>query len=188
MSNMIRNKSKVSRVMASVSAACAVAVFAQLAVAAPTNEDDPRSQAKRMYDRIAGVPADDATLTLMAADITGGSKLNAALRATDAPEFYSVTLKNFVTPWTNRDQSVFAPLNDYTATVIGMVRDDKPFNTALSADILYTSNAPGLAAPSAGNNDHYAQAETQGVNLKATLVETTQSAVYGIPAAGTAGL
>ena len=36
----------------------------------------------------------------------------------------TVTLKNFATPWTNRDQTVFAPLNDYTATVIGMVRDD----------------------------------------------------------------
>ena len=27
-------------------------------------------------------------------------------------------------PWTNRDQSVFVPLNDYVATFIGMVRDD----------------------------------------------------------------
>jgi hypothetical protein len=40
-------------------------------------------------------------------------------------------------PWTNRDQTVFAPLNDYVATFIGMVRDDVPFNTALSADILH---------------------------------------------------
>ena len=48
-----------------------------------------------------------------------------------------------VMPWTNRDQTVFAPLNDYAATVIGMVRDDVAFNTALSADILYTVNAPG---------------------------------------------
>ena len=41
-------------------------------------------------------------------------------------------------PWTNRDQTVFAPLNDYVATFIGMVRDDVPFNTALSADLTYT--------------------------------------------------
>ena len=32
---------------------------------------------------------------------------------------------------------MFAPLNDYTATVIGMVRDDVPFNTLLSADLVY---------------------------------------------------
>ena len=41
-----------------------------------------------------------------------------------APSFYNVTLKNMAVPWTNRDQSVFVPLNDYVATFIGMVRDD----------------------------------------------------------------
>jgi hypothetical protein len=69
-----------------------------------------------------------------------------------------------------------------------MVRDDVPFNTALSADILYVSNAPGLPAPSPANNDHYADAEAQGVDLKATLVKTTQSAAYGTPSEATAGL
>jgi hypothetical protein len=112
----------------------------------------------------------------------------AAKYATDNPNFYNVTLKNFVAPWTNRDQTVFVPLNDYTATVIGMVRDDVAFNTVLSADILYTSNANGLPAPSNANDDHYAIAETNGVDLKATLVQTTQSSVYGLPAAATAGV
>jgi hypothetical protein len=69
-----------------------------------------------------------------------------------------------------------------------MVRDDVPFNTALSDDILYTSNASGLPAPSPANNNHYAAAETNGVDLKATLVRSTQSAVYGTPAEATAGL
>ena len=67
-----------------------------------------------------------------------------------------MTLKNFAMPWTNRDATVFSPLNDYVATVIGMVRDNVPFNTALSADILYTSNASGLPAPSLANDNHYA--------------------------------
>jgi hypothetical protein len=147
----------------------------------------PREQAKRMHDRIAGVPPSEAVLDSMAA-LVPTDPVAAALLATDDPAFYNVTLKNLVTPWTNRDQTVFAPLNDYTATVIGMVRDDKSFNTALSADILYTVNSGGLPAVSATNNDHYATAETNGVNLKTALQETTQSAVYGIPVAGTAGL
>ena len=98
-----------------------------------------------------------------------------------------MTLKNLVIPWTNRDQTVFAPLNDYAATVIGMVRDDVAFNTALSADILYTVNAPGLPAPSTANNNHYATAEANGVDLSTTLDATTQSAAYGTPTAATAG-
>ena len=32
-------------------------------------------------------------------------------------------------------------LNDYTATVVGMVRDDVPFNTLLSADLVYIADS-----------------------------------------------
>lgn len=182
MSNMSRGKSQVSRGVAVAGAACALVLFAQLADAGS------REQAKRIYDRIAGVPPSEATIVDMAADIDAGRAVDAALTATQAPTFYNVTLKNFVTPWTNRDQTVFAPLNDYTTTVIGMVHDDVPFNTVLSADILYTLNAPGLPQPSASNNDHYEQAEANGVDLSAHLVKTQQSTVYGIPAEGTAGV
>ena len=95
--------------------------------------------------------------------------LAAAQVATQAADFYNVTLKNLAIPWTNRDQTVFAPLNDYAATVIGMVRDDVPFNTALSADILYTVNSPGLPPPSNASNSHYATAEANGIDLSTTL-------------------
>jgi hypothetical protein len=117
--------------------------------------------------------------------------VNAAVIATDpatAPTFYNVVLKNMVTPWTNRNQTVFAPLNDYTATVIGMVRDNVPFNQVLSGDILYTVSGSGLPAVSIANNDHYAAAETNGVNLATALQATSQSAAYGFPAAATAGV
>jgi hypothetical protein len=93
-----------------------------------------------------------------------------------------------VIPWTNRNQTVFAPLNDYAATVIGMVRDNVPFNQVLSQDILYTVNSSGLPAVSPANNNHYAMAEANGVDLSTTLVPTSQSAAYGIPTAATAGV
>jgi hypothetical protein len=163
----------------------ALVALAQLAVPALAGVPE---QAKRIHDRIAGVPPSDTVLTQMIADLNANNPSAAAALATANANFYNVTLKNFVAPWTNRDQTVFTPLNDYTATVIGMVRDDLPFNTVLSDDILYTSNASGLPAAAAGNNNHYAMAETNGVDLKATLVRTTQSATYGIPAAATAGI
>jgi len=184
MSNTSRKKSRVSRAVALAAGACALTLFAQIA-AADINEQDARARAKRIHDRIAGVPPSETVLDNMANRITNNDPVGAAELATEDPAFYSVTLKNFVTPWTNRDQTVFAPLNDYTATVIGMVRDDKPFNTALSANILYIVRG---SQPSATSNDHYAQAETNGVDLKAMLEETTQTAVYGTPDAATAGL
>jgi len=148
----------------------------------------PNEQAKRMFDRIAGVPPSSTELTTMAGYLTSGDTTDAVNVALNAAPFYNTVLKNFAMPWTNRDQTTFAPLNDYVATFIGMVRDDIPFNTALSADILYISNAPGLPAPSAANNSHYATAESTGVNLQTTLVQTTQSGVYAIPTTATAGL
>jgi hypothetical protein len=84
---------------------------------------------------------------------------------------------------------VFAPLNDYTATVIGMVRDDVPFNTLLTADLLYVASAgAGLPAYSPANNELYEQMESRGVNLKTTLAAVTQSSVTGLPPAATAGV
>ena len=166
-----------------VTALVVLAAFASHASAGP------REQAKRMHDRIAGVPPSATVLDAMAAEITAGRADDAALIAMDNPAFYSVTLKNLVTPWTNREQTVFAPLNDYTATVIGMVRDDLPFNEVLSADVLYVGNAGlGLPAVSAANNTHYEELETRGVNMLTGLQRTTQSGVYGTPPAATAGV
>ena len=148
----------------------------------------PRDQAKRIHDRLAGVPPSDAVLTQMESDIQAGNPQTAAFTAMDNPAFYSVTLKNMATPWTNREQTVFAPLNDYTATFIGMVRDGVPMNTALSADLLYIGSGPGIPAYSASNNDHYEALENNGVDLQANLQGTTQSALLGLPTAATAGL
>jgi hypothetical protein len=148
---------------------------------------DARTQAKRLHDRIASVPPTDATLNSMAALITGGNALGAANMATQSSAFYNVTLKNFAAPWTNRDQSVFVPLNDYTATVIGMVRDDVPFNTVLSDDILYVGNgtSPGYSPTS---NAHYDALEASNADLSTVLTRTTQSSLTGIPTAATAGV
>jgi hypothetical protein len=183
------SSSRLARRTSAVGTACALIVLAPMATPALAG---PAEQAERIYERIAGVPAPAAVLTQMTTAITNSpgqaGLVAAAAIATDAPSFYNVVLKNFVIPWTNRDQTVFAPLNDYAATVIGMVRDNVPFNTALSADVLYTSNASGLPAVSSADNNHYAMAETNGVDLKATLVATTQSAAYGLPTEATAGL
>lgn len=163
-------------------------VTLSLLAAMPAHADS-RSQAKRLHDRLAGVPPSPATLNTMASMISGGDALGAANLAMQAPSFYNATLKNWITPWTNRDQTAFVPLNDYTATVIGMIRDDKPFNTLLSADILYVGGS-GLPAYSSANNTLYQQLEDQDLNLgdSAVLVESTQSAHSALPPAATAGV
>jgi hypothetical protein len=150
---------------------------------------DSRDQAKRLHDRIAGVPPSESTLTAMAAEIDANRELDAALMATDAPEFYSVTLKNFAAPWTNRDRSVFVPLNDYIATVIGIVRDERDFREILYGDIIYvgTGTTNGYRP---NDNDHYEELEASGADLsnQTTFRMQTQSSVTGLPPQATAGV
>ena len=160
----------------------ALALLGTNALAAGPNAD----QATRIYNRIAGIPPTAAQLATMTA---ASDAVSAALIATQDPAFYNNTIRNMAAPWSNRDQSVFVPLNDYTATVVGMVRDDVPFNTLLSADLVYTADgAAGVPAYSPANNAMYDAMDTNNVDLKAHLQSSTQSALTGIPAAATAGI
>ena len=190
MKNMTWMKTRVAGVLAARRAVSQMLIASVLsvAIAAPAAAG-PREQAKRIHDRLAGVPPSAAVLQQMEDAIQIGNARAAADIAMDNVNFYNVTLKNFAAPWTNRDQSVFVPLNDYVATVIGMIRDEVPFNTLLSADLQYVGS-PGIvaAAPAANNNNHYEQLEADNVNLRDNLVSTTQSSINGLPSTATAGV
>ncbi|MEM1435933.1 MAG: hypothetical protein AAGG11_17880 [Pseudomonadota bacterium] len=151
---------------------------------APCGHAGPREQAKRLHDRLTGTPPSAAVLDAMTAKIEAGDAVGAALDATRAPAFYNTTLREFATPWTNRDQSVYRDLNDSTATVIGMVRDDLPFDQLLYEDIVYVGGEGVSNTPYAqDNNDHYRELQEQGVDLgdPTALVRTTQSALPDTP-------
>lgn len=166
-------------------ALCALLIGTSFAVQA-----GPREQALQIHNRIAGVPPSEAVLLDMAEHIDNGEVDAAVEMAMENEGFYSVTLKNMATPWTNRDMNVFAPLNDYTATFIGMVRDGEDIRGLLYDNILYTGNGSGLPAYANDNNNHYEALEEQGLPLgdPDTLVKRTQSEVTGLPAEATAGI
>lgn len=150
-----------------------------------------REQARRLHDRLAGVPPTQAVLAQMQAEISGGNPLAAAEIAMNSKSFYNVTVKNMVTPWTNEEQTRFAPLNDYTATVIGMVRDGIDFRRALYDDILYVGVSPDatpLPVYNSGDNNHYEALERRNLDLRTALQQRSQSSVTGLPAAATAGV
>lgn len=150
-----------------------------------------REQAKRMYDRLTGTPPSPALLDTLTSRVGSSGLEDTAMFIMDRTQahssaFYSVTLKNFATPWTNRDQTVFAPLNDYTATVIGMVRDDRDFRGILSEDVVYVGNAS--PAYSSVNNLHYEALESSNADLRVVLQAVPQSSVNGLPSTATAGI
>lgn len=146
-------------------------------------------QAKRLHDRIVGVPASAQTLDAMVTLLDSNQQISAAYKAMESEHFYSTTLKVFSTPWTNKEQDVFGELNDYSATFIGIVRDDIDFRKILQDDIVYVGNND-LNLPNYNNNSnsHYQALENQFINLKDELVQTTQSSLNGLPPEATAGV
>lgn len=146
-------------------------------------------QAKRLHDRLAGVPADAATLSQMQTLLDAGDANAAAQLAMQHPDFYRTTLKLFAAAATNRDQDVFEPLNDYIATVIGLVRDDVDYRQLLQTDILYVgADSLGLPPYQSDNNAHYLALEQQAVDLAQYLQPRAQSSLNAIPADAAAGV
>lgn len=147
----------------------------------------PREIAWKMHNRLTGVPPSAAVLDQMADLVSKGQLQDAAQMAMENPYFYNLNLKNWLIPWTNKDQSPRQPLNDYAATMIGMIRDDVPFDQALYGDIIYTgkdglTGTGGTAIPaySKADNNHYTALETNLIDLKANLVQKQQSTLTGI--------
>ena len=162
-----------------------ISIFLSCVVSVTTAWAGPREQAKRMHDRLVGVPPSVAVLDSMEASIQAGDAIGAAMEAMQDPAFYNSTVREFATPWSNREQSVYAPLNDATATVIGMIRDDVPFDQVLYEDIVYlgSSDLAGIPAYSQTDNDHYAELQVNRVDLSDpnNLVADQQSALPGAP-------
>ena len=152
----------------------------------------PREQAKRIHDRLTGVPATNDDLNqmeiLLGTDTSGKTAAEYAINnSSNKSAFYNVTLKNFASPWTNEAQDVFVPLNDYSATVIGLIRDGEDFRQVLHGDVIYK----GSAAYSMTNNAHYENLESSNADLSnsAVLQKQTQSSVItGLPTNATAGV
>lgn len=154
-----------------------------------------REQAKRIHDRLVGTPPSADCLTQLLPKTANAAAMDVITNTgtgdkCTGKDFYRVTLKNFITPWTNEEQTVFAPLNDYTATLIGIIRDDTDFREILSANILYVGSTAGLTPYSTINNLHYKEMEDRGVDLQADLVATTQTdpATLNLPAGAPAGI
>lgn len=141
----------------------------------------PREQAKRLHDRLTGTPPSQNVLDSMTAKIEGGDALGAAADAMQNPAFYNTTVRELAAPWTNRERSVYVDLNDTIATIVGMIRDDIPFDQLLYEDIVYVGSANATMIPySQTDNDHYLDLQLNRIDLSdpANLERQRQS---GLP-------
>ena len=141
--------------------------LARSASAKSNNKDtggELRDLAVLIHNRIVGVPAQGDTLQEMIDLLREGKAQEAALLATEHPFYYDYKLRALFTPWSNREGSVSARLNDMVVTMIGMVRDDVPFDKVLSSDFFY-----------GGREDLTPQQKANLHNLKDALQQYKQS-------------
>lgn len=157
-------------------------LFALLWIAFGSVNATDRQTAYKLYNRLAGVPPEAATLNQLEQLIRNGQIEEAAELSLQSPYFYNVTLKNWVKSWSNVEQSNRVPLNDYVATVVGMIRDDIPFDTVLYGDHLYVLQNGNIANYSPSSNAHYEQGENGSLDLSSPsiLVRRSQSSLNGI--------
>lgn len=104
-------------------------------------EQNAEAVATLLHNRIAGVPPRAETLREMVELLQQQKNLEAALLATGDRGFYNLKLLSMFSVWANVAGDSGIPLNDMSATMIGMVRDDIPFKEVLYGDHIYLGNA-----------------------------------------------
>jgi len=147
-----------------------------------------KAQVAYVYKRLTGVPASAKDIDAWGAGLVAAPDkavyLNdvVAKAATENDKFYSVTVLNFAQPEGNKDRAVLDGtnvLNDLTATIVGLVRDEKDYRAILHDDVLYV---PTNAQYAANNNTVYETLYNNvknGAPLGSGLTAATQSGAGG---------
>lgn len=118
-------------------------------------------------------------LSQLETQVAAGRPKDAAMIAMNTESFYSLTLRNMFSAWSNTQDDANVQLNDYTATAIGLIRDNERFDQALYGDVIYTGpdnlnsilNTDGTVATQGitmpyqkDSNQHYIDLQTKLIN------------------------
>ncbi|WP_413944724.1 hypothetical protein [Bdellovibrio sp. HCB-162] len=148
-------------------------VFSSVNASAAASEADMRS-AKRLYERMTGVKVSSKKPELKTvADLLAlGKNAEAAKYITTTSDFLNVQIKNFSLRLSNKDESVKVPFNDFSALIVGVVRDNRDFREILTSDYYYditgVANDDDLRTRYF-NQNNFAAVETSYVDLTKAL-------------------
>ncbi len=144
-------------------------------------------RAQNIYQRLTGVktPIVNPVLKDMEKLLILNDTIGAAAIATSQASFYNITVRDFASRMSNRDETINTPLNDFTATVIGAVRDETSAKSLLTDNMVYVGDTSKASVPSDDINDilksnnHYQALDTGRFDLSKVLVRTTQKVFDG---------
>lgn len=145
-----------------------------------------QERAALLYKRLTGVktPIDNPILGQMAQKIEIGDAKGAAKLASGEAGFYNITIRDFASRMSTRDETVNAGLNDMVATVIGVARDGINAQELLTGNYLYYGDPTKTAVDNdlikdlLKSNNHYDQLDKLGYDLSAVLVKRDTQMLY----------
>ena len=133
-------------------------------------------KARKIYERLTGtkLPIDSPLIAQMAALLNKGDLSGAAQIATQDPDFYNITVKLMALQLSTRDETIKTALNDFVASMIGVTRDMRDARELLTGNFYYRGSGDNIRSDLVKDllisNNHYADLETNRVNLATNLV------------------
>lgn len=171
--------------------------FAQVTPIAATAPDpqgaisSERIRAQKLFQAITAVrvPIDDSRLVQMEGLIRAGNQRGAAAIATADPLFLDVQIRDLGRKMSTRDETVRAPLSDFVATLIGVVRDSDTVSAKqlLQGNFYYrvdptiaTANTIRQAeqADIVQSNNHYADLQARNLSPAAVLIQQSPQRAF----------
>lgn len=94
----------------------------------------------RLYGRVSGLPPTAAQVAELLPSMKNGNPAPTVFAAMEEDSFYSLSLLRMFSPYSNVEGAIDERLNDFTATVIGLVRDNEDMRNMIAGDLLYIAN------------------------------------------------
>lgn len=142
-----------------------------------------RVRAQKLFQAITAtrIPIDDSRLVEMESLIRAGNSRGAVAIATQDPLFLDVQIRDLARKMSTRDETVRAPMSDFVATFIGVVRDsDTTSAKALLTGNFYYRVDPAIAtantirqvemADIVQSNNHFADLGNRNLSPSAVLI------------------
>jgi hypothetical protein len=149
-----------------------------------------RKRAQDIHSRLTGIktPISNPVLGEMEALLRVGDGVGAAAKVTSDPSFINITVRDFAAKMSNRDETINTQLNDFTATVVGIVRDEISAQRMLTDDITYQADPTKAPVPGdliddmLRSNNHYEALSVGRYDLNKVLVPMKQKLFNGTEA------
>lgn len=147
-------------------------------------------RAQKIYGRLTGVkpPVFHPALAEMAEILkVEKNPVKAAEIALRDPNFINIVARDFAAPISTRAQIRDVPMNDFIATFMGAVVNDRDARDLLTANMVYRADARLVAAPSSEISDilrsdaHYNSLEANNVDLSKSPLRDPEHAPTEVP-------